>query len=83
MPEYYETFVQRIIETETPSMEKVLRARQQFIDECDENELQEQLIYCLQPFVDKVTEEQVPWWGLLMCGLFEVHIAARELGVAE
>jgi hypothetical protein len=78
----YETFVQRAIECETPSLDLVLRARQQFVDESNENVLQDQLVYCLKPFIDQVSDEQVPYWGLVMCSLFEIHISARALGVA-
>lgn len=77
----YDTFVQRIVNIETPSLELVLAARQQFIDECDENVLQQQLLEALDPFVDQVTDNEVAWWGLIMCSLFEIHHAARQLGI--
>lgn len=79
----YDLFVQEVINTETPSLDTIQRARQQFLEECDENELQEQLIQCLKPFLGEVKEEHVNWWGLIMCSLFEIHIAGLQLGVCE
>ncbi len=79
----YDTFVQQCIECATPSLEEILTARQQFIDESDTNVLQEQLLHCLEPFINEVTDDQVPWWGLIMCSLFEIHRAAQQLGVCE
>ena len=79
----YEEFVQRVIACETPSLEDVLTSRQQFVDEADTNVLQAQLLDCLEPFLDKVTDEQVPYWGLIMCSLFEIHLSARALGVCN
>lgn len=81
--ENYEAFVQKCIEIETPPLEQVLTARQQFIDECDDNVLKDQLLEALGPFIDQVGEEDVAWWGLVMCSLFEIHIAAQQLGVCE
>lgn len=81
--ENYDVFVQRVIETDTPPLDQVLRARQQFVDECDENILQDQLVYCLKPFIDQVSEDQVAYWGLVMCSLFEIHIAGQALGVCD
>ncbi len=79
----YDTFVQRIVNIETPSLELILAARQQFIDECDENVLQNQLLEALDPFIDQVTDKEVSWWGLIMCSLFEIHHAAKQLGVCD
>lgn len=81
--ENYKIFVQKCVEIETPSLDKVLAARQQFIDECDENVLQDQLLEALGPFIDQVKDEDVAWWGLIMCDLFEIHIATQQLEVCE
>lgn len=79
--ENYKTFVQKCIEIETPSLDKVLTARQQFIDECDDNVLRDQLLEALGPFIDQVKDEDVAWWGLIMCSLFEIHLAAQQLNI--
>ena len=79
--ENYKIFVQKCVEIETPSLDKVLTARQQFIDECDDNVLRDQLLEALGPFIDQVKDEDVPWWGLIMCSLFEIHLAYQQLGV--
>lgn len=79
--ENYKIFVQKCVEIETPSLDKVLTARQQFIDECDENVLRDQLLEALGPFIDQVKDEDVAWWGLIMCSLFEIHLAYQQLGV--
>lgn len=79
--EEYNEFVQRVIECDTPPLDQILRARQQFVEECDDNVLKDQLIQCLGPLIDSVTEEQVNWWGLIMCSLFEIHNAAKELEI--
>ena len=79
--ENYKIFVQKCVEIETPSLDKVLTARQQFIDECDDNVLRDQLLEALGPFIDQVKDEDVAWWGLIMCGLFEIHIATQQLEV--
>lgn len=81
--QYYDEFVQRVIACETPSLGDILTARQQFVDESDTNVLQAQLLDCLEPFIKEVTDEQVPYWGLIMCSLFEIHIAATQLGVCK
>ena len=79
--ENYKIFVQKCVEIETPSLDKVLTARQQFIDECDDNVLRDQLLEALGPFIDQVKDEDVAWWGLIMCSLFEIHIATQQLEV--
>ena len=79
--ENYKIFVQKCVEIETPSLDKVLTARQQFIDECDDNVLRDQLLEALGPFIDQVKDEDVAWWGLIMCDLFEIHIATQQLEV--
>lgn len=79
--ENYKIFVQKCVEIETPSLDKVLTARQQFIDECDDNVLRDQLLEALGPFIDQVKDEDVAWWGLIMCSLFEIHLAYQQLGV--
>lgn len=81
--ENYKIFVQKCVEIETPSLDKVLTARQQFIDECDDNVLRDQLLEALGPFIDQVKDEDVAWWGLIMCDLFEIHIATQQLEVCE
>lgn len=81
--ENYKIFVQKCVEIETPSLDKVLTARQQFIDECDDNVLRDQLIRALTPFIDQVKDEDVAWWGLIMCDLFEIHIATQQLEIGE
>ena len=79
--ENYKIYVQKCVEIETPSLDKVLTARQQFIDECDDNVLRDQLLEALEPFIDQVKDEDVAWWGLIMCSLFEIHLAYQQLGV--
>lgn len=79
--ENYKIFVQKCIEIETPSLDKVLTARQQFIDECDDNVLRDQLLEALGPFIAQVKDEDVAWWGLIMCSLFEIHLAAQQLNI--
>lgn len=81
--ENYKIFVQKCVEIETPSLDKVLTARQQFIDECDDNVLRDQLLEALGPFIDQVKDGDVAWWGLIMCDLFEIHIATQQLEVCE
>ena len=81
--ENYKIFVQKCVEIETPSLDKVLTARQQFIDECDDNVLRDQLIRALTPFIDIVEDKDVAWWGLIMCDLFEIHIATQQLEMCE
>lgn len=77
----YRTFVENISNMETPSLSDIVTSRQQFIDEQDTNVLQDQLIRALGPFVDQVEDEQVAWWGLVMCSLFEIQLATKELGI--
>lgn len=77
----YRTFVENISNMETPSLNDIVTSRQQFIDEQDTNVLQDQLIRALGPFVDQVEDEQVAWWGLVMCSLFEIQLATKELGI--
>ena len=81
--QYYKVFVDNIITMDTPPLSDIVTARQQFIDECDENVLQNQLIRALTPFIDMVEDKDVPWWGLIMCDLFEIHIATQQLEVCE
>ena len=75
----YKTFVNRVTECHIPPLDRILAARQQFIDECDENVLKDELLYCLTPFIDEVQDEEVSWWGLIMCSLFEIGYAYKEL----
>lgn len=79
----YDTFVEKCIECATPELSDIQAARQQFIDESDDNVLKEQLLHCLQPFIDEVEDKDVPWWGLIMCSLFEIHQATIQLGVCN
>ena len=77
----YRTFVKNISDMETPSLSDIVTSRQQFIDEQDTNVLQDQLIRALGPFVDQVEDEHIAWWGLVMCSLFEIQLATKELGI--
>ena len=75
----YKAFVNRVTECDIPPLDRILAARQQFIDECDENILKDELLYCPQPFIDEAQDEDVRGSGLIMCSLFEIGLAYKEL----
>lgn len=76
-----EQFVNNVVECRTPTLERVLKAREQFIAESDTNELLEEFVFCSKGVDIKPEDEN--WWGLMMCSLFEIHIAAVKIGICN